>query len=250
MPQRTLMGAFALSLVIGLGLTAPAVAGPSGAAEPPGYQAGAGHGAAPVAGAPGGGDVLFPAAGNGGYDVQHYHLALSWQPSDGALTGSESILATATQALSSFNLDLRGLSVTEVNVNGKPAGVSRAGQEMTVTPARPLANRVPFVVQIRYSGVPESVTDPDGALDGWIRTNDGVFVANEPQGAPSWFAVNDTPKDKATYDISMTVPDDLTAIGNGALVSQRSRGGKITFSWVERYPMSSYLATITIGKFH
>ena len=258
MTRRTLMGATALSLVIGLGVTAPAVADPVGV----GAQSSTfGHSSGPTAGAPGAGDELFPQAGNGGYDVRHYHLALSWQPDTGKLTGSELILATATQSLSSFNLDLRKLSVDRIRVNGSAATVARDGQELTVTPGRPLRDRLPFVVQIEYSGVPETAIDPDTALDGWIPTNDdgkkpttagsdGVFVAGEPQGAPTWFAANDTPKDKATYDISMTVPDGLTAIGNGALVSQRSRGGKTTFSWVERYPMASYLATISIGKFH
>jgi aminopeptidase N len=241
MPHRTLIGALALSLVIGVGLTAPATAETATT-----YRAGA----APTAGSNGAGDPYFPLAGNGGYDVRHYHLDLSWNPSNGVLTGSELILATATQALSSFNLDLRpALTVAGVKVNGRPAAISRDGQELTVTPERPLADPLPFLVQVNYSGVPEFATDPDGSPDGWIRTDDGVFVAGEPQGAPTWFAVNDTPKDKATYDISMTVPDGLTAVGNGALVSQRSRGGRSIFSWVERYPMSPYLATITIGKF-
>jgi aminopeptidase N len=259
MTHRTLIGATALCVVIGLVFTAPAVAD-TGSAGLLASSAGASS-SAPTQGADGAGDVLFPQAGNGGYDVRHYHLDLSWQPDTGKLTGSELILATATQSLSSFNLDFRALSVDKIRVNGSSAAIARNGQELKVTPARPLRDRSPFVVQIDYSGVPETAIDPDGALDGWIPTNDdgtkptgpgsdGVFVAGEPQGAPTWFAANDTPKDKATYDISMTVPDGLTAIGNGALVSQRSRGGKTTFSWVERYPMASYLATMTIGKFN
>jgi aminopeptidase N len=49
--------------------------------------------------------------------------------------------------------------------------------------------------------------------------DDGAFVVGEPQGAPGWFAANDTPTDKATYDVQLTVPDELTAVGNGALIS-------------------------------
>ena len=43
-------------------------------------------------------------------------------------------------------------------------------------------------------------------LDGWIETKDGAFVAGEPQGAPTWFPCNDTPRDKARYDFRVTVP--------------------------------------------
>jgi len=202
------------------------------------------------------GDPFFPFGGNGGYDVRHYHLDLTWQPDSTLLTGSETILATATQSLSSFDLDLRGFTVKGVRVNGASASFSRPkqdntepAQELTITPKKPLRQHVPFVVQIQYAGPPDVVTDPDDAIEGWVPTSDGAFVVGEPQGSPGWFAANDTPTDKATYDVQLTVPDGLTAVGNGALISQRSKHGQRTFHWVERYPMASYLATITFGKF-
>jgi len=235
-----------LVLAGSLALAAPAVATPTVAGPPPTGSPGS----------PGVGDPFFPFGGNGGYDIRHYHLDLTWQPDSKVLTGSETILATATQALSSFDLDLRGFTVKGVRVNGAPATFTRPApdntepaQELTITPKRALRQHVPFVVQVQYAGTPEVVTDPDDAIEGWVPTSDGAFVVGEPQGAPGWFAANDTPTDKATYDVQLTVPDGLTAVGNGALVSQRSKNGLTTFHWLERYPMASYLATITFGKF-
>ena len=235
-----------LVLAGSLALAAPAVATPAVAGPPPTGSPGS----------PGVGDPFFPFGGNGGYDIRHYHLDLTWQPDSKLLTGSETILATATQALSSFDLDLRGFTVKGVRVNGAPATFTRPApdntepaQELTITPKRALRQHVPFVVQVQYAGTPEVVTDPDDAIEGWVPTRDGAFVVGEPQGAPGWFAANDTPTDKATYDVQLTVPDGLTAVGNGALVSQRSKNGLSTFHWLERYPMASYLATITFGKF-
>jgi len=235
-----------LVLAGSLALAAPAVATPAVAGPPPTGSPGS----------PGVGDPFFPFGGNGGYDIRHYHLDLTWQPDSKVLTGSETILATATQALSSFDLDLRGFTVKGVRVNGAPATFTRPApdntepaQELTITPKRALRQHVPFVVQVQYAGTPEVVTDPDDAIEGWVPTSDGAFVVGEPQGSPGWFAANDTPTDKATYDVQLTVPDGLTAVGNGALVSQRSKNGLSTFHWLERYPMASYLATITFGKF-
>jgi aminopeptidase N len=71
----------------------------------------------------------------------------------------------------------------------------------------------------------------------------------EPQGSPGWYPANDTPRDKATYTVRMTVPQGLTAVGNGSLQSQSTSGGRTTFTWRERYPMAPYLATITLGRF-
>ena len=235
-----------LVLAGSLALAAPAVATPAVAGPPPTGSPGS----------PGVGDPFFPFGGNGGYDIRHYHLDLTWQPDSKVLTGSETILATATQALSSFDLDLRGFTVKGVRVNGAPATFTRPApdntepaQELTITPKRALRQHVPFVVQVQYAGTPEVVTDPDDAIEGWVPTSDGAFVVGEPQGSTGWFAANDTPTDKATYDVQLTVPDGLTAVGNGALVSQRSKNGLTTFHWLERYPMASYLATITFGKF-
>ncbi len=200
-------------------------------------------------GAAGGGDALFPFAGNGGYDVQRYQLNLDWNPNSNVLRGSERIAAITTQSLRSFNLDLTGLTVKKVQVNGRAARFIRVGQELIVTPSEPLPDHRRFAVALEYSGVPKVITDPDGTFEGWVPTRDGVFVVGEPQGSQTWFAVNNSPADKAIFDVSMTVPDGLTAVGNGRLVSQQASGGRRTFRWVECSPMAPYLATITVGRF-
>jgi hypothetical protein len=82
-----------------------------------------------------------------------------------------------------------------------------------------------------------------------VLTADGAFVVNEPQGAPEWYTANDNPRDKATYDFSITVPEGITAIANGRLVSNRTYEGKTTWRWREDSPMATYLATATNGVF-
>ena len=62
-------------------------------------------------GAPGLGDPYFPLDGNGGYDVQHYLLDVTYDPATDVLTGVATIRARATQDLSQFNLDFVGLTV-------------------------------------------------------------------------------------------------------------------------------------------
>jgi aminopeptidase N len=97
--------------------------------------------------------------------------------------------------------------------------------------------------------VAEAITDPDGSIEGWVPTPDGAFVVNEPQGSPGWYAVNDTPTDKATYDFAVTVPEGKTVVANGRLTGTSTRGGKTTWLWRERDPMASYLSTATNGIF-
>jgi aminopeptidase N len=202
-----------------------------------------------VIGAPGVGDPFFPLAGNGGIDVRDYSLRLAYDPATRRLDGLARLRIVATQNLRRFDLDLRAFDVGPVFVNGRRAGVLREGQELMITPRRPLRRGRAFSVLVPYSGVPETIVDPDGSAEGFVPTADGAVVVGEPQGSPGWYPANDTPSDKATYTIQMTVPDGLTAVGNGALEARFSHGGRTTFRWRERYPMAPYLATITLGRF-
>jgi aminopeptidase N len=202
-------------------------------------------------GSPGAGDPFFPLAGNGGYDARHYSLDLRWDQAANRLTGKVAVFAQATQNLSRFDLDLRDFyAVSRVSVNARPASFSQHdGQELTIRPRDGLRRGSPFVAVVEYAGTPEPVVDPDDSNEGWVATDDGAMVVDEPQGAPGWMPVNDTPRDKATYDFSVTVPAGSTVMGNGLLVSHRTHGSTTTWRWVATTPMASYLTTITNGPF-
>ena len=207
----------------------------------------------PVVGAPGAGDPYFPRQGNGGYDVSSYRLAIDYLPSTHGLSGTAHITARTTESLSRFDLDLRPtLRATSVLVDGTAAKASQPSdrvQELVITPSKPLLAGKQFTVDVSYAGQGKQTIDPDGSLDGWIPTKDGAFVASEPQGSPTWFPVNDTPDDKATYSVSVTVPKGLAAISNGQLTSVKTASGRTTWSWHIGQPISSYLVTATVGRF-
>jgi len=202
-------------------------------------------------GAPGLGDSLYPGFGNGGYDVQHYTLDLTVEDLEtGSLEGLVGIEARATQALSSFNLDLIGLDIESVTANGEPAEFTRSGQELTVTPAQPLEAGQDFVIQVIYSGVPGEIDSASGeGLVGWVAYEGGTLVLSQPDGAANFFPVNDHPLDKATYTFRITVPEPFEVAANGALEETIDQGELTTFVWEMRAPMASYLATVNIGEF-
>jgi aminopeptidase N len=200
-------------------------------------------------GAAGGGDPFYPNAGNGGYDVKNYDVKLDYAPQNEQLAGDVTITARATQDLSSFNLDLRGFKISSLTVNGAAASFARKDQELTVTPAAGLRRNRDFTVRVVYAGHVNYVLDPDKSKDGWIPTDDGAYVVNEPQGAPTWIPVNDSLKDFATWDFTVTVPKGLTVMGNGTLVSHTDSGDSTTWRWREDRPMVSYLTTVTNGVF-
>ncbi|WP_330458519.1 M1 family metallopeptidase [Streptomyces sp. NBC_00820] len=205
-----------------------------------------------VRGTPGGSglrDPYFPKAGNGGYDVTHYALTLDYTPATRHLTATAVVTARAAHDLTAFDLDLAGLRVEKVTVGGKGARWNRTGQELTVRPHDDLRDGETFRTTVRYSGTPQTVTDPDGSKEGWLFTADGALGLGEPVGSMAWFPGNHHPSDKATYDITVTVPQGLRAVSNGEPTGQRTSGGRTAYSWHMAQPMASYLATVAIGHF-
>ncbi|MGW7056550.1 M1 family metallopeptidase [Streptomyces sp. NPDC054887] len=219
-------------------------------------------------------DPYFPRLGNGGYDVQHYALTLDYTPHRttgedrtdrtagrgrvgrvdpggpaGRLTGTAEITARATQDLSAFNLDLHGLDVTSATVDGAEAAVSRAGNELTLRPDTELTDGDTFTAVVRYTGTPATLVDADDTREGWLTTRDGAVALGQPSGSMAWFPGNNHPSDKASYDIEITVPKGLRALSNGELKSERTRGGRTTYTWHNGEPMASYLATVAIGRY-
>lgn len=244
---RTALGALtALGTAAGLAL-APVGAATAAPPAPDRY----------VEGAAGAGDPYLPLAGNGGYDVQHYSLDLHYTPPapapaplEGQLEGVATITLTTTQPLRTFNLDLRGLTATEVLVNGRSATFRQElGNELVVQPQRPLERGRSVEVVVTYGGTTGRPTDLEGALYGWVTTRDGAMVVSQPDGAATWFPSSDHPTDKATYDFSVTVPDGLVAVANGLLVGSETVDGWTTWEWDAPDPMAAYLATASVGNY-
>jgi aminopeptidase N len=203
------------------------------------------------AGAGGVGDPYFPDAGNGGYDVDHYVLDLTWDPTRQHLNGTTSIRAVATEALASFSLDLIGLDVTAVEVDDGAARWERPDEhELVVTPSRTLRAGATFTAVVRYGGTPAPIAGPAPLEPGLVTDGREVYVASEPNGAATFFPSNDHPTDKATYEIRVTVPDDLDVAANGLLRDTIANESVGTETWVfdAPDPMATYLVQVVVGN--
>ncbi|MEU7630892.1 M1 family metallopeptidase [Nocardia sp. NPDC049220] len=200
----------------------------------------------PFVGAPGLGDPYYPMDGNGGYDVGHYDVSIDYDPPSRWLTGTTRIEATAGQTLRTFNLDFAGPQVQMVSVNHLPAAFIRNGEhELTVVPLLPLLPGLPFTITVDYAG---PAMDSEGA--GWtISPSGGAFVAGEPHSATTWYPLNDTPQDKATFALHAAVPAEWEVMSNGVRTDDVLHGDKRIVSWAMTEPVAGYLTTVAIDRF-
>jgi len=231
-----------------------------------------------TAGAAGVGDAYFPYAGNGGYDVQHYDLDITYTPPPpapaplvGQLSGVATIDLVATQDLDRFNLDLRGMDVQAITVDGKPAGevtppppgavVEGAAYwqvqddearvwELTIQPRPKIKRGQTAQVVVTYGAGTTRPEDIEGALYGWVTTRDGAMVVGEPEGSMTWYPVSDHQVDKATYSFEITVPEGKVAVANGLPAGDPvTENGWTTWFWDAPDQQASYLTTASVGDY-
>lgn len=283
-PRKALIGLATASLCTALLIPGVAVAAPGDPGTPaaPGKPGQSGKpgmtGPRFTAGADGAGDPYFPFAGNGGYDVQHYHLDIDYTPpapSPAPLTGQLQGVATidlvATQDLDRFNLDLRGMTVSGMTIDGRPVtGIEPPATgsevdgavywhveddaerkwELTVQPRPKLKKGQSAQVVVTYGGETTQPTDIEGVPYGWYTTRDGAMVVSEPDGSMTWYPVSDHPRDKATYSFEITVPEGKVAVANGLPAREPvTAGGTTTWFWDAPDLQASYLTTASVGDF-
>ncbi len=194
-------------------------------------------------------DPYFPHNGDWRYTVQHYDLQLTYQPDNNQLRGRAVIDAVAACELSDLRLDLHALRVTKVQVDGGSVAKYVQGRHgLTLRLRRAVAAGQQLRIVVTYQGRPLPV--PDGGDEtGWEELEDGVLVAGQTNGAPSWFPCNDRPSDKASYRMEVTAPSVYTVVANGVLRSRRRAASTTTWVYEQSEPMATYLATVQIGRY-
>jgi aminopeptidase N len=194
-------------------------------------------------------DPYTPHSGDRRWRATHYDLRLDYRVATNRLDGTATITAVAHEPLDRVVLDLHGLTVDRVDVDGVRTKKTATGvHKVTVTPATPIPADTEFTLHVRYRGSPRPLRSPWGQI-GWEELTDGVIVAAQPTGAPSWFPCNDRPDDKATYRIEITCESGYDVVANGELLGKERSGSGTRWTWATTDPMATYLATVQIGRY-
>ncbi|NYD79409.1 M1 family metallopeptidase [Arthrobacter cupressi] len=187
--------------------------------------------------------------GSPAFRVERYELDLDYALGSNRLSGRAVLRCVALQDIQQIMLDLVGLKTAKVLVDGKkPPKFGARGEHLAITAKDPLRAGQSFTVEVRYEGNPRPRRGLWGEV-GWEELDDGVLVAGQPNGAPSWFPCNDHPRHKSTYLISVTTDDNYRAICNGRLISHSRKSSRETWVYEQLDPMATYLATVQIGRY-
>ncbi|MDC0772278.1 M1 family metallopeptidase [Streptomyces sp. HD] len=192
------------------------------------------------------GDRLYPYLGNPGYDVAAYDLSLTYPGTNTKhLQAVTRIDAWTTEDLDRINLDFAHGKVESVLVDGEPAKFSTAGEDLVITPETPLSEGNWTRITVRHTSDPEYGEQREG---GWVRTADGLAMANQADAAHVVFPCNDHPSDKAMFTFRVTAPNAYTVVANGQRADVKRAGKATTWTYRTSHPMATELAQVSIGR--
>ncbi|MCC3298405.1 M1 family metallopeptidase [Arthrobacter caoxuetaonis] len=195
------------------------------------------------------GQNYVPGHGHPQYSVSRYELELDYDVDSNRLEAIATLLAVAAEPLADVVLDLGPhLTVIRAELSGAAVPFVRSSHHMRILLPGAVSRGAVMSLRITYAGQPQPLDGPWGTI-GWEELGDGVLVAGQPAGAPTWFPCNDRPADKASYRITVTADAGYRVVANGVCLSRVRNGARSTWTFEQAEPMASYLATVQIGRY-
>jgi aminopeptidase N len=192
------------------------------------------------------------------WDVTHYHITVEPDFNNKTISGQNIITFKTLSNGNKMQIDLQQpMEIESVFWNEEKTEIPfvREKNFYYLQFAQPIEKNAINSITIKYSGSPHvAVTPPwDG---GWIwrkdrSGNQWATVACQALGASVWYPCKDHQSDEPdSAALSIVVPDDLTGVGNGRLVSKEIlSGNRIQYNWAVRNPINNYNLVPYIGKY-
>jgi len=192
------------------------------------------------------------------WDVLHYDLKVQFFPETRRLKGSNEITFKTLKAGNKMQIDLQPpLAITKVTHGDSQLKFEREGNVYWVSFERDVPKGVEDKIEVFYEGVPTASKNPPwvGGIT-WGRDDLGDNFINttcEGIGASIWWPNKDHGSDEPDrgMNITVTVPENLTAVSNGRLkktdhdVAAKTR----TFHWEVVNPINNYGVNVNIGNY-
>ena len=190
------------------------------------------------------------------WDLKHYDLDVSVFPERREITGTNTVTYTALDTGDELQLDLQApMKLLSATQDGQSLEIRKDGMFHYIQLKKKQKKGETYTLKVTFSGKPVIARRPpwDGGFT-WNRDSNGKhFIATSNQGIGSsiWWPNKDHPYDEPDngVDLSITVPADLVAVGNGRLITTRDNGDTKTWHWRVINPINNYGVNINIGDY-
>ena len=183
------------------------------------------------------------------YNLKNVKWDLTIDFANGAISGVVTNTVVPKKDDASLLFDCRGLTVSEVRVNGEKATMETNGKVLLVRPQVHVTKDRPADVQITYSGKPEAGIYFVPAARAFPAHTDIVYTQGEMEDNRYWLPTYDYPDDKATVEATIHVPAGWRVLSNGAFLETKHEGTMDSWHWKLDQPCSTYLISLVAGPY-
>ncbi len=191
-------------------------------------------------------------------DIRHMRLQLRIpNMNDRTILASETLTvasASASRELSDIRLDAALLQISSVSCSNRACTFTRddAAESISIhlDPALPVGQTTDITINYRISDPPDGLvwTTESAAHPGRAAQ---LYSQGESESNHYWFACHDSPNERATSELIVTVPRGFQVVSNGRLESMKPEALEPfdTFHWIQDRPHAAYLVSLVVGKF-
>jgi aminopeptidase N len=184
-------------------------------------------------------------------DVQHVKLDITLDFDQETISGTASTTFVALyEEVKTISLDAVELQIEQVALeNGTTLDYSTTSNKLIIILDRPYKHGEQFTVAVTYHARPRTglhfmkpeAEDPTRPVHAW--------TFGQPRYHSYWFPCHDSPNDRATTEIIVTVPSQFITISNGNLLDVTDNGDTKTHHWRHDVPHAAYLVSLVVGDF-
>ena len=192
------------------------------------------------------------------WDLQHYNLELEVFPNTKFIKGKNTIRYKVLSDNNRMQIDLQApMKLTTASQYNTELNIEKLGNAHYLTLKKNQIIGTIDSVTICFEGTPRVAKNaPWDAGFSWKKDsqgNDFIATSCQGQGASVWWPNKDHMYDEPDFGIieTFTVPENLTAVGNGRLIkkSHNKIEKKKSFTWKVVNPINNYGVNINIGNY-
>jgi aminopeptidase N len=191
------------------------------------------------------------------WDVLKYEITVKPDYNTKTISGVNIITVKILEPGKTMQVDFQEpMVLTSATCGNIPLGMRREGNVYHLDFPALLKKNTTEKIELAFAGKPREAVRPpwDG---GWIWKKDAfgnpwMSVACQGLGASVWYPCKDYQGDEPDEGaaLNITVPDTLTAVGNGRLENkQDNHNGTTTWTWEVKNPINNYDIIPYIGKY-
>jgi len=196
--------------------------------------------------------------------LEHTKLTVSLDYKNKQLNGEAWLrLKPYFYATNKVTLDAKAMIIHSIQLNNKDVGYNYDGEELIVELPKAYTKDEAFTLYIKYTARPEKVKQKGSSA---ITQAKGLYFINadeldtskptqvwtqgETEASSCWFPTIDSPNQKTSQELYITVPNKFKTLSNGTLEKQtNNQNGTRTDYWNFKQKHAPYLFFLGVGEF-